>query len=107
MIRRPPRATLFPYTTLFRSGIGRVLFPPRQLSLQIRDLLVGVRDLLFAFGNLLFSFGYLAAEFFVLSQQPLIFPVQLLTAEPVGVPVALPLCPLPPCAGSRSRIHPG
>src|SRR2546430_12120306 len=22
MIRRPPRSTLFPYTTLFRSGIG-------------------------------------------------------------------------------------
>src|SRR2546427_9562367 len=24
MIRRPPRSTLFPYTTLFRSGIGAV-----------------------------------------------------------------------------------
>src|SRR5256885_5771545 len=24
MIRRPPRSTLFPYTTLFRSGIGRL-----------------------------------------------------------------------------------
>src|SRR2546425_8118177 len=24
MIRRPPRSTLFPYTTLFRSTIGRV-----------------------------------------------------------------------------------
>src|SRR2546422_1744423 len=24
MIRRPPRSTLFPYTTLFRSGIGFV-----------------------------------------------------------------------------------
>src|SRR2546426_3444605 len=24
MIRRPPRSTLFPYTTLFRSGQGRV-----------------------------------------------------------------------------------
>src|SRR5947209_19016808 len=24
MIRRPPRSTLFPYTTLFRSGIQRV-----------------------------------------------------------------------------------
>src|SRR5438034_2542508 len=23
MIRRPPRSTLFPYTTLFRSGAGR------------------------------------------------------------------------------------
>src|SRR3712207_8073905 len=25
MIRRPPRSTLFPYTTLFRSGDGEVL----------------------------------------------------------------------------------
>src|SRR3712207_7391040 len=25
MIRRPPRSTLFPYTTLFRSGLGRLL----------------------------------------------------------------------------------
>src|SRR3712207_8199404 len=25
MIRRPPRSTLFPYTTLFRSAAGRVL----------------------------------------------------------------------------------
>src|SRR2546422_7841962 len=26
MIRRPPRSTLFPYTTLFRSGVIRVYF---------------------------------------------------------------------------------
>src|ERR1035438_7363723 len=26
MIRRPPRSTLFPYTTLFRSGFGRLAF---------------------------------------------------------------------------------
>src|SRR3712207_7230991 len=25
MIRRPPRSTLFPYTTLFRSGVGAVI----------------------------------------------------------------------------------
>src|SRR5437667_6679992 len=34
MIRRPPRSTLFPYTTLFRSGL---LFPG---SLPRRDALV-------------------------------------------------------------------
>src|SRR5690606_41791856 len=28
MIRRPPRSTLFPYTTLFRSGVGRVRVAP-------------------------------------------------------------------------------
>src|SRR3712207_8276080 len=27
MIRRPPRSTLFPYTTLFRSGPGHALQP--------------------------------------------------------------------------------
>src|SRR2546427_8379729 len=27
MIRRPPRSTLFPYTTLFRSPLGRALPP--------------------------------------------------------------------------------
>src|SRR3712207_6949982 len=26
MIRRPPRSTLFPYTTLFRSGLALLLF---------------------------------------------------------------------------------
>src|SRR5690349_24790096 len=32
MIRRPPRSTLFPYTTLFRSmgDNGRALVPPRR-----------------------------------------------------------------------------
>src|SRR5437899_11575642 len=37
MIRRPPRSTLFPYTTLFRSRVGRcekfVRRPPRKLAL--------------------------------------------------------------------------
>src|SRR5580765_8872256 len=31
MIRRPPRSTLFPYTTLFRSGGSRVV-PHRRLG---------------------------------------------------------------------------
>src|SRR3712207_6865532 len=29
MIRRPPRSTLFPYTTLFRSGLGELPVEPR------------------------------------------------------------------------------
>src|SRR3712207_1431726 len=34
MIRRPPRSTLFPYTTLFRSHVGRVVIAnPRQVRL--------------------------------------------------------------------------
>src|SRR5256885_10551690 len=39
MIRRPPRSTLFPYTTLFRSGRAaagrRRTFVPAQQSLQV------------------------------------------------------------------------
>src|SRR3712207_7849889 len=32
MIRRPPRSTLFPYTTLFRSRSGLVLFAPTPVA---------------------------------------------------------------------------
>src|SRR5258707_3969655 len=47
MIRRPPRSTLFPYTTLFRSLGGDdphfapvivMPQPPNRISLQIADL---------------------------------------------------------------------
>src|SRR3712207_7011699 len=39
MIRRPPRSTLFPYTTLFRSELGRPhRAPGRGLLLEHRDL---------------------------------------------------------------------
>src|SRR5438477_12723613 len=42
MIRRPPRSTLFPYTTLFRSGIDLALFSAgtaiaREFALIARD----------------------------------------------------------------------
>src|SRR5258708_31884173 len=33
MIRRPPRSTLFPYTTLFRSSAGSQMASARPLSL--------------------------------------------------------------------------
>src|SRR5258708_13915416 len=38
MIRRPPRSTLFPYTTLFRSRIKRPLEQRRQLCFCRLDL---------------------------------------------------------------------
>src|SRR5256885_6901793 len=44
MIRRPPRSTLFPYTTLFRSGRRhgpRPTEPPRRLRARLRR---GARD---------------------------------------------------------------
>src|SRR5688572_32250544 len=38
MIRRPPRSTLFPYTTLFRStSKALVLAPTRELAAQILE----------------------------------------------------------------------
>src|SRR5687768_18188156 len=40
MIRRPPRSTLFPYTTLFRSPLGRVHGPERARD-AIRDAVAG------------------------------------------------------------------
>src|SRR3712207_7012817 len=36
MIRRPPRSTLFPYTTLFRSQQQRGVQPPRAVELRER-----------------------------------------------------------------------
>ena len=35
MIRRPPRSTLFPYTTLFRSGVGSLHLPSHYAGLII------------------------------------------------------------------------
>src|SRR3712207_8125502 len=43
MIRRPPRSTLFPYTTLFRSWGGLLWagrIPPRELYLRLKSGLI-------------------------------------------------------------------
>src|SRR2546430_7624239 len=40
MIRRPPRSTLFPYTTLFRSLVGRVTMVDSSL---LEELLAALR----------------------------------------------------------------
>src|SRR5689334_24113573 len=46
MIRRPPRSTLFPYTTLFRSGASRCPRPVGTwiMSRSITMLLTGSED---------------------------------------------------------------
>src|SRR2546430_3947727 len=36
MIRRPPRSTLFPYTTLFRSRLISAAASPRPLSVTVK-----------------------------------------------------------------------
>src|SRR6266511_1842958 len=41
MIRRPPRSTLFPYTTLFRSPAPGPLAAEELLLVPVRELVVG------------------------------------------------------------------
>src|SRR2546426_9205544 len=43
MIRRPPRSTLFPYTTLFRSvdDVHRIVFDAEYLVLGLGDVYLG------------------------------------------------------------------
>src|SRR2546422_10244310 len=38
MIRRPPRSTLFPYTTLFRSGLDEEILRLLRIEASARDL---------------------------------------------------------------------
>src|SRR5436189_2396053 len=38
MIRRPPRSTLFPYTTLFRSGVDRGSPAPFDLTSLVQEV---------------------------------------------------------------------
>src|SRR3989449_10694538 len=42
MIRRPPRSTLFPYTTLFRSWMAEVAFDRLRVNRAVRDAAVEV-----------------------------------------------------------------
>src|SRR5437899_8802128 len=35
MLRRPPRSTLFPYTTLFRSKLHRIRGPPLRFGSEV------------------------------------------------------------------------
>src|SRR5258707_10455363 len=43
MIRRPPRSTLFPYTTLFRSGANPAIFGEGQRQAWRREIVVSGR----------------------------------------------------------------
>src|SRR6266478_10246421 len=50
MIRRPPRSTLFPYTTLFRST-GAYRVRPATKAVTVRHLLTHTSGLGYAFTN--------------------------------------------------------
>src|SRR5258708_22097274 len=42
MIRRPPRSTLFPYTTLFRSAGGDGVVPVGQRAVDVERIAAGI-----------------------------------------------------------------
>src|SRR5258708_22940425 len=44
MIRRPPRSTLFPYTTLFRSGLEDLAIEMLARGLSVRDIEDAFKD---------------------------------------------------------------
>src|SRR2546430_16861742 len=74
MIRRPPRSTLFPYTTLFRS-----LLNGGKIS---NEMLPTLPPLIFFFAFLsLLIFAYLT------HQQPIIFPRYGLILFSLGIPI--------------------
>src|SRR3712207_8450890 len=51
MIRRPPRSTLFPYTTLFRSNLfARFLLQRRDLRRQLAHAALNLRSTSFRLG---------------------------------------------------------
>src|SRR2546427_10281641 len=51
MIRRPPRSTLFPYTTLFRSSLITALFSNAQLLARAVELALGAEGSFVAVNN--------------------------------------------------------
>src|SRR2546427_9540104 len=61
MIRRPPRSTLFPYTTLFRSEV-RSSVAARAVRLRRTAAAVARMDVLTAFAKLAAERGYSRSE---------------------------------------------
>src|SRR3989454_7894188 len=60
MIRRPPRSTLFPYTTLFRSGNGTSALPVSPLAEDIHRF-IQTRGASF-FSDIVKGTGHLRSE---------------------------------------------
>src|SRR3712207_8713881 len=67
MIRRPPRSTLFPYTTLFRSAQPVALTCAQRRASQKRIFALFHRNLEIALGTL--AFGSIYAAIFLLRSE--------------------------------------
>src|SRR2546429_3026169 len=99
MIRRPPRSTLFPYTTLFRSEFVAVLPHGRDLS---RLPLVGHRDEDVArrgdrkSTRLNSSHGYISYAVFCLKKKNDDIPARLHFEPPAASPLRPPSRPAYP-----------
>src|SRR5436309_11289772 len=71
MIRRPPRSTLFPYTTLFRSGIWGATVPgTRHNAMDLAPL--AIYALTGAAGEEIFYRCYLCTRLMELWQSPVL-----------------------------------
>src|SRR3712207_8764564 len=57
MIRRPPRSTLFPYTTLFRSFVSLILSTAFFVSISF------ISALIFTISLLLLTLGFVCSSF--------------------------------------------
>src|SRR5256885_5200996 len=62
MIRRPPRSTLFPYTTLFRSVEGYLLYEKGQYGEALDELDQAIADLARSKGAPLPDLRFYAAD---------------------------------------------
>src|SRR3712207_7100310 len=51
MIRRPPRSTLFPYTTLFRSPAAKMLLEPSGAKIRLTEKETAILKYLYRAGD--------------------------------------------------------
>src|SRR6202020_390632 len=105
MIRRPPRSTLFPYTTLFRSLLCLAhLLRIGQIALRGRYLLRSEEHT-----SELQSPMYLVCRLLLekKKRRPHAHPLQQATTETVDDVVTVTRCPAPTRAGLGSRGRPG